>query len=163
MQRLQAQTLPSWAIVSPGGHIFFIIIGILLLVIVLVTGRYEYKYLSFAHPKPYVKGLSFLSFIIMTMLALVCVFHIFFDFKLLVEAVGLLVILLLIITPIQFFFRMRSFRELTIKRIDEKSKLIREVVDILDESKRKKFIESDTSLSGGKPEADSSKEGEKPG
>ena len=151
--------MPSALQISPGGHIFFIVIGILLLVIVLITARYEYRYISFARPKPYVKGLSILSFILMTALALVCIFHIFFNLAQLVGIVGIFVVLLLIITPIQFFFRMRSFRELSFKRMDEKSKLIREVVDILDESKRKKFIESDPSMSKEKPPEGRSKEG----
>ena len=144
-------------------HIFFVVIGILLLVIVLVTARYEYRYLSFSRPKPFIKGLSILSFILMVGLAFVCIFHVFFNFAHLVGLVGLFVVLLLIITPIQFYFRMRSFRELTYKRIDEKTKLIREVVDILDESKRKKFIDSDASLSGDKPSKEHDKKEGKQG
>jgi len=151
VQRLRAERLSSSINISPGGHIFFIVIGILLLVIVTVTARYEYRYLSFSRPKLFVKLLSILSFILMIGLAFICIFHVFLSFAHLIGLVALLVILLLVITPVQFFFRMRSFHELTYKRIDEKTKLIREVVDILDESKRKKFIESDASLSGEKP------------
>ena len=66
----------------------------------------------------------------------------------LVTLVGIFVLLLLIITPIQFVFRMRSFRALTMKRIGEKAKLMKEVTDILDESKRKRFIESNSTLGG---------------
>jgi hypothetical protein len=52
---------------------------------------------------------------------------------------------------------MRSFRELSFKRIEEKAKLIKEVTDMIDESKRKRFIEGDPLMSDGVDGENSSK------
>ncbi len=118
---------------TPQLHIVFIIIGIGLLLVLAFSIRYEIKFLSFSKPSPYLKALSIISFLLMFALALVSIFHFSIPLPMLVALVGTFAVLLLLITPIQFIYRMRTFSSLKMQRVEEKARLMQEVAQIIKE------------------------------
>jgi hypothetical protein len=78
----------------------------------------------------------------MLALSLVSIFHFSINFPVLVALIGTLAVLLLIITPIQLVFRMRAFKDLTILRDEEKARLLKDVTQMLGESKKEASAEA---------------------
>lgn len=114
---------------------FFVIFGIILLILVLLAIRHEFKFLSTNKTTLLVKVLSFISFLFMLCLSFTIIFHFYFNLVSLVFVVITLAVILLILTPVQVAFRMRSFNSLREQRILEKTKLLREVSAIIDDGK----------------------------
>lgn len=131
---------------------FFVIFGIILLILILLAIRHEFKFLSTNKTTLLVKVLSFISFLFMLCLSLTIIFHFFFNLVSLVFVVITLAVILLILTPVQVAFRMRSFNSLKEQRILEKTKLLREVSAIIDDGKREENIGTDTDPVDVKPD-----------
>jgi hypothetical protein len=123
-------------------HFGFIIFGIAVLLVMLFSIRYELKYLSFSKPTLFVRGLSIFSFICMFCLAVVSILHFSLSMPLLVALIGIFAVLLLVITPIQLIFRIRTFAKLKGQRVDEKARLLMEVAHIINEGDEGKAPES---------------------
>lgn len=121
---------------STPGHIFFVVFGIVLLILILLAVRHELKYLATANPSSIVKSLSFISFAHMFALSFVIIFHFYFNLPVLAGVVIIIAVILLIITPVQVVLRMRAFSALREQRIAEKTKMMMDVTNILDKGKR---------------------------
>jgi len=128
---------------STPGHIFFVIFGVVLLILILLAVRHELKYLATSNPSTIVKSLSFISFAHMFALSLVIIFHFFFNLPVLAGIVIIIAVILLIITPVQVVLRMRAFSALREQRIEEKTKLLSDVAVILEKGKREKSDKSE--------------------
>ena len=160
-----AESLGDKFHITAQGHLFITIFGVVLLILIVSAVRYELKFLSSSRTSPFVRGLSFLSFGFMGALSIVCIFHFPLSFPWFVSLVGTLAIVLLIITPVQLVYRTRSFHALKEQRIIEKAKLIRDMTNIIDESKREKHFGDDTADEDRLPdngESHSNKEAEGP-
>ena len=138
---------------------FFVIFGIILLILILLAIRHELKFLSTNKTTLLVKVLSFISFLFMLCLSFTIIFHFYFNLVSLVFVVITLAVILLILTPIQVAFRMRSFISLKEQRIMEKTKLLRDVSTIIDDGKREKNVGTDTDPVDDKPDEGDSEEG----
>jgi len=123
--------------------VFFVIFGIVLLILVLLAIRHEFKFLSTNKTTLFVRVLSLISFLFMLCLSFTIIFHFYFNLVSLMFVVITLAVLLLVLTPVQVALRMRAFNSLREQRILEKTKLLRDVSTIIDEGKREKHVGTD--------------------
>jgi len=124
-----------------GQHFYLTIVGILLLIVLVFTLRYELSFLSQNRHQRLQFALSMASMFVMILLIMTCLFHWIvrpeYSFIVLMS----LLPLLLILAPIILYFRAKSFGKLAKERLEEQRKLILEVQELIDEKKREKIKE----------------------
>jgi hypothetical protein len=123
-------------------HIFLTIFGVVLLLVLLLTIKSEMTFLVQNKKLKLQLVLSIISMSVLFLVTMTTLLHWFvspiFTYTVLL---GLLPILL-ILAPVILWLRARAFSGLARERLDEQRRLVREVMEIVDEKKREKIKEA---------------------
>jgi hypothetical protein len=120
-------------------HLYLVIVGILLLIILLFSLRSEIVFLHQHRKYKLQFYLSLMSIFVMLLLTMLTIFHWFISPIFEFTAILILFPLLLIIAPLILWLRAKAFAGFAKDRMEEQRKLIMEIQDLIDEKKRQKI------------------------
>jgi len=124
----------------PGpAHVFLTVFGLLLLVVIVFTLRAETGFLIHYRKHRLQVVLSLISIFVMALLTLTCLFHWSLPPLATLMTVTTSVLVLLVLAPLILILRTRTFAGLAKDRREERRRLIKEVLDMIDEKKREKI------------------------
>jgi ABC-type transport system involved in cytochrome bd biosynthesis fused ATPase/permease subunit len=117
----------------------FYIIAVFIMLTGLFSLRYEISFLLNNRIGIFGWAISILNLLLVCALVVVLLVHRYMNEIYALFVIVSLLILLLIVSSIQLISRQRLFRAMRKKLIDQKTDLIRDVYDLIDEKKREKI------------------------
>ena len=122
-------------------HFYLTLVGIVLLTVLVFTLRSEMAFLSQHRSLRLQLALSLISIFVLLLLTMISLFHWLLSPIFALTALLALLPVLLILAPLILILRARAFAALAKSRLEEQRKLVREVMDLIDQKKLEKIKE----------------------
>lgn len=119
----------------------YYVIGIFILLVTLFSLRYEITFLKTTKVGPFIWTVSILNFLTLAALLMVLFLHHMLDGIFVIKAIVALLLVLFLVSAVQLVTRRRVFTALQLELREQRSDMIRDMQDLIDEKKREKIRE----------------------
>lgn len=117
----------------------YYVIGLFILLVALFSLRYEITFLKTTKVGAFIWTVSILNFLTLATLILILFLHSMLDRIFVIKAIVALLLVLFLVSAIQLVSRRRLFNALQLKLREQRSDMVRDMRDLIDEKKREKI------------------------